>query len=193
MISNITLAESGTYEATVTINGCTSTPGSGTITVMSTSALATSPQTVCKYSNTDLTEFVTATQGNQLQWYGTSAIGGTAKLYRPDVNTYVANVTSYYVSQKDNITGCESPRSEIKLTVVDYHPIIYLYPDDTICKNTEATIRFEVIGKGEIFSKSYPEMLPNIKVIDSDQTISFGNYYFEIKQTFDLDEGVTTD
>ncbi len=58
----------------------------------------------------------TASSGNILQWY-TVASGGTASLTAPTPDTSVAGTTTYYVSQKDNTSGCESARIAINVTV----------------------------------------------------------------------------
>jgi|GEM_PF-1113790 len=59
----------------------------------------------------------TADQGNVLLWYGTSASGGTSTVTAPVPGTSSATVTDYYVSQKNPITGCESARAKISVTV----------------------------------------------------------------------------
>jgi len=58
----------------------------------------------------------TATTGNSLRWYGTSATGGTASTSAPTASSSTAGVTNYYVSQV-SAQGCESDRSILKHTV----------------------------------------------------------------------------
>ena len=54
---------------------------------------------------------------SSLNWYGTSATGGTAAKTAPTPVVSNAGVVSYYVSQVDSLTGCESDRAKIDLTV----------------------------------------------------------------------------
>jgi hypothetical protein len=58
----------------------------------------------------------TASTGNSLRWYGTSATGGTASTSAPTVSSSVVGVTNYYVSQV-SAQGCESGRSILVHTV----------------------------------------------------------------------------
>ena len=58
----------------------------------------------------------TASTGNSLRWYGTSATGGTASASAPTVSSSVVGVTNYYVSQV-SAQGCESERSIISHSV----------------------------------------------------------------------------
>lgn len=57
-----------------------------------------------------------AAAGNTLQWY-TSATGGTASNTAPTPSTATAGSTSYYVSQKNDATGCEGNRAVITVNV----------------------------------------------------------------------------
>jgi hypothetical protein len=58
-----------------------------------------------------------ASPKSSLNWYGTDATGGTAVKNAPTPSLSNAGVTSYFVSQVDSVTGCESDRAKIDLTV----------------------------------------------------------------------------
>jgi hypothetical protein len=58
-----------------------------------------------------------ASPKSSLNWYGTSATGGTAAKSAPTPVLSNAGVVNYYVSQVDSVTGCESDRAKIDLTV----------------------------------------------------------------------------
>jgi gliding motility-associated-like protein len=59
---------------------------------------------------------LTATpSGGTLNWYGTSATGGTASPTPPTPSTATLGPTTYYVSQ--TVGGCESPRAAIVVNV----------------------------------------------------------------------------
>jgi len=55
--------------------------------------------------------------GHFLNWYGTSATGGTATTTAPIPTTNKADTLTYYVSQTSTLTYCESPRAELKVAV----------------------------------------------------------------------------
>ncbi|MCE7044523.1 T9SS type A sorting domain-containing protein, partial [Dyadobacter sp. CY312] len=57
----------------------------------------------------------TALAGATLNWYGTSATGGTSTTTKPVPSTTIPGTVKYYVSQTIGI--CESPRSEIVVNV----------------------------------------------------------------------------
>jgi hypothetical protein len=59
----------------------------------------------------------TADSDHTLRWYGTNAIGGTASTSSPVPSTNSAATISYYVSQLNNITGCEGERAAIQVTI----------------------------------------------------------------------------
>ena len=59
----------------------------------------------------------TALNGHTLLWYGTNAIGGNSSTTAPIPSTASAGTTSYYVSQHNTATGCESERARITVTI----------------------------------------------------------------------------
>jgi hypothetical protein len=68
----------------------------------------------------------TSSSGNSLVWYGMSSTGGTGNSSAPIPITTTAGSFDYFVSQKNNSSGCESPRSKITVTVnsIPLAPII---------------------------------------------------------------------
>ncbi|MCO5287652.1 MAG: PKD domain-containing protein [Chitinophagaceae bacterium] len=112
VISNVSIAASGTYYATVTQNNCTSATSSINIVVNALPAApSTSPVSYCIDA---VASPLTAT-GTSLLWY-TSPTGGTGSSTAPTPDTHTAGTTYYYVSQTDN-NGCESPRAALKVTI----------------------------------------------------------------------------
>ncbi|WP_420148252.1 immunoglobulin domain-containing protein, partial [Spirosoma sp.] len=71
------------------------------------------PVSVCQ--NGSVTLNATPSAGGSLNWYGTSATGGTASANAPSVSTSAPSTSTYYVSQ--SINGCEGPRASINVTV----------------------------------------------------------------------------
>jgi hypothetical protein len=59
----------------------------------------------------------TAITGNSLSWYGVFQNGGASSSAAPMPSTSTVGSTDYYVSQTDGVTGCESPRSKLSVTI----------------------------------------------------------------------------
>jgi gliding motility-associated-like protein len=81
----------------------------------------------------------TATNGYSLQWY-TVPTGGVASSTAPTPDTSTSGTTTYYVSQKDNISGCESDRIAIVVTV-NSNPASPTVPNSVVnyCQGDVAT------------------------------------------------------
>jgi hypothetical protein len=110
----------GTYTYTVTnASGCVST-SSGNVVIDAQPATPATPgvsSLVYCQNATAVPLTATSLSGNTLQWYGTNATGGTAGTIAPTPATGSTGTTTYYVSQKNDITGCESARAGIVVTV----------------------------------------------------------------------------
>ena len=79
--------------------------------------------------------------GHTLNWYGTSATAGTASALGSKPTTTTVGSFNYYVSQKNNSTGCEGARAKIGVTVNPL-PIAPVVRDTNYCNNASAdTIR----------------------------------------------------
>ena len=79
--------------------------------------------------------------GHSLNWYGTSATGGTASILGSKPTTTTVGSFNYYVSQKNNTTGCEGARAKIGVTINPL-PIAPIVRDTNYCNNaTSDTIR----------------------------------------------------
>ena len=123
LINNATLANytsnsSGSYTVVSTnANGCVSAASNAIqITVNPIpSTPVTTASSVCEGGAVSALT-ATASTGNSLRWYGTSATGGTASTSAPTASSSTAGVTNYYVSQV-SAQGCESERSVLKHTV----------------------------------------------------------------------------
>ena len=120
---NITANASGTATITYTYtyNTC-SYESTKTITVNELPSLPTVAYISYCEGETGSALTATATTGHSLQWY-TEATGGTASTTAPTPSTTSAGTTTYYVSQVNDITGCESDRASITVTVSDV-PVI---------------------------------------------------------------------
>jgi large repetitive protein len=99
-----------------TSNGCSAQSGFNiTVNPKPAAPAVTSPVNYCvNDAASPLT--ATAIPGNTLQWY-TAATGGTGSTTAPTPLTTAAGSTNYYVSQKNDVTGCESNRALIVVNV----------------------------------------------------------------------------
>ena len=70
-------------------------------------------------------------------WYGTSSTGGSTT-QTPTPLTNATGTTTYYVSQKDNVTGCESDRDDA-IVIVNRTPNAPTIADVRYCQDATAT------------------------------------------------------
>ena len=156
-ISNATSAASGTYNLTVSINGCSASSVSVSVTVRQTpgAPVVSSPVTYCQGDNASA---LTATAGanNSLLWY-TAATGGTGSTTAPTPSTATAGTTSYYVSQATDNSPlvCEGPRSELQVVVKPKPSITVTSTNPTNCTNPDGTIVISGLSSNTSYSVSY--------------------------------------
>jgi hypothetical protein len=81
----------------------------------------------------------TASSGNSLLWYGTSATGGIAASIAPTPLTSSIGVTDYYVSQIKP-TGCESQRAKISVTINPLPIVTSITGTSSICIGVTSTL-----------------------------------------------------
>lgn len=100
---------------------------------------------------------VTATAGKSLVWYGNNQTGGTGSTSAPTPSSSAVGQFNYYVVQKDTLSGCESERAKIVVTVSDY-PALPKIANLNYCQSTDtpslsaepiATARLLWYGKNE--------------------------------------------
>jgi outer membrane protein assembly factor BamB len=80
----------------------------------------------------------TAITGNSLLWYGVFQNGGASSSAAPMPSTSTVGSTDYYVSQTDGVTGCESPRSKLSVTI-NAAPLTPSVTSMIYCAGTTAT------------------------------------------------------
>ncbi len=111
------LSNAGTYMVTVTNGlGCSATATTAVIVNPKPAAPVVAEKEFCAE---DLQASLSAPiiAGQTLLWYGNSSTGGVGSTTASIATPNNAGVTRYYVSQKNNITSCESNRSELVVTV----------------------------------------------------------------------------
>ncbi|MFN4892360.1 MAG: hypothetical protein ACK5G0_01180, partial [Bacteroidota bacterium] len=145
-IGSATTAASGTYNLTVSVNGCAAPSVSVSVVVRQTPAApaVSSPVTYCQ-GDVPSALTATASSGNTLLWY-TAATGGTGSTTAPTPSTSSAGTTSYYVSQTtdNNPVVCEGSRSEIQVVVKPKPSIVVTGTDPTSC--APANGKIEITG-----------------------------------------------
>ncbi len=105
------------FRAVVTSGGCTAVNSNVLTVTVTTVAVPTTTINISECQGNTATQLsATALSGHTLQWY-TVASGGTANTtaITPDLST--AGLTTYYVSQLNNTSNCESTRVPINVTV----------------------------------------------------------------------------
>jgi gliding motility-associated-like protein len=104
-----------TLSYTYSINGCSITVTKAISINTPAAPVATTSVNLCQgVTASALT--ATALAGHTLQWY-TVASGGTASTTAPTPSTVNTGTITFYVSQKNNTTICESPRTAITVTI----------------------------------------------------------------------------
>jgi hypothetical protein len=107
----------GDYTVTRKINGCESAQSSKiSIIVDNYPPAPTVKDTAYCLGNVADTLKATVLSNNTLLWYGNNQTGGSSSTSSIKPMTNNVGVSYYYVSQKTNLSGCESPRSKITIT-----------------------------------------------------------------------------
>lgn len=116
--STVTPGQTGFYVSQINSFTCESPRSQLIVTVNPTPGNpgATSPVVYC---NTAIPQPLTASGENQ-KWY-TDPIGGSGSVTAPTPSTGNVGTTSFYVSQTNQF-NCESPRTEIKVTIKPLPP-----------------------------------------------------------------------
>ncbi len=114
-LNNTTFCESPKSKLTVTINDLPAAPITSAVSYCS-GAIATAL-------------IATSTTGNNLLWYGQNATGGSSSNTSPIPLTINTGSSDYFVSQRNQLTGCESPRSllTVKINPIPVEPVVNSY------------------------------------------------------------------
>ena len=155
VISNVSIAMNGTYSVTTSLNGCTSTPATVSVIINQTPAIpaVSTPVNYCQGANgVQLTAITTA--GNTLLWY-TTATGGTGSTTAPTPSTASVGSTTYYVSQTNLTTTCESGRTPIVVNVYGIPNIVGSSTNPTSCTSSDGTIYLSGLTPNSFYAVQY--------------------------------------
>lgn len=130
-----TTVNSGTYSVTVTVNGCTSLPGTVDVVVNATPVAPTCPGiSICYNTSANLTA---SGSGATYEWFD-APTGGTLLATGATYTTpLLTSTTTYYV--QTNNGGCIGPRTAVTVTVTSSYTV-NAGLDDSICSGTSATL-----------------------------------------------------
>lgn len=113
----ITAGASRYYISQTDANGCESHRDTLLVTVNAKpEAPKTNPVTYCQYAKAD-SLVATAKALHTIYWYGQNSAGGTASLASPTPSTQDVTTLTFYASQKEDATGCESNRAPAVVTI----------------------------------------------------------------------------
>jgi hypothetical protein len=120
------------------VNGCESPRALLAVVVnaLPTIPTATTPINYCQ----NVVASALSATGTNLLWY-TSSIGGTGSATAPTPNTATTGTpaVSYFVSQTNTTTGCESNRKQIDVNVYGYPTAPAATTTVNLCQNTTAS------------------------------------------------------
>lgn len=137
-------------------NGLCSSQQSFSITVnpRPLAPLVSSPIQYC-LNETAIPLTATATSGNSLLWY-TVPTGGTGSVTAPVPSTTTVGTTNFYVSQVNNTTNCEGPRSLIVVTIKPV-PVITIgtITNPATCGSSTGSISITGLVAGSTYTVNY--------------------------------------
>jgi uncharacterized repeat protein (TIGR01451 family)/gliding motility-associated-like protein len=186
----------GDYTATVkNLNGCINVSVPLTVNVIPDNPVppSTTDVTYC-VNDAAVALSVAPVSGLTAQWYASST-GGTAETAAPVPSTNLPGVTSYYVSYKNDVTGCESSRAIINVTVNPL-PSATIAGTASVCANSVPLPEVTFTGSGSTapytFTYTDPQGLTQTVVSDpagvakvQQSTVSGGVYSYNLISVHD--------
>lgn len=162
---NASTAMSGTYSVTASLNGCASTPATINVLVNARPAMPTGPSPIDYCLNaTAVPLTATGATGNTLYWY-TSATGGTFSTAAPIPPTTTADTITYYVSQINPATGCESGRLPITVRINPTPAITGTPANPTSCATSNGSIALSGLKPGTSYTVRYTRNSVPVSVV----------------------------
>ncbi|HAP01339.1 MAG TPA: hypothetical protein DCQ93_05375 [Bacteroidetes bacterium] len=137
VITSVTVANSGLYSASVTLNGCTSPVATINVVVNQAPAIpiAGSNSPVCEGGTLNLTAQGAA--GALFSWTGPN--GWTSLQQNPSIINSIPSQSGNY-SVAASLNGCTSQPATISVIVVPASSLTFSVSPDTICKNQSTIV-----------------------------------------------------
>ena len=147
-----------TYTADITASGCTVSPSPTVLVTVNPNPTVPTATNSIQCGTQVPTASVTSTSGASTPtfiWYDASTGGnmlqsGTSSTY----TTAITSTTTFYVSEQDNVTGCESPRVAVTTTVNTADPIM-ASGSTTICLGDELDLEVENTNPSPVQNYTY--------------------------------------
>jgi len=174
------------YYVSQTISNCESprTDIAVNITATPPAPEATATYTYCQ---NDVAAQLSAT-GSNLLWY-TVPTNGTGSSTAPTPSTITAGTTHYYVSQ--TLSNCESPRTDIAVTITATPPAPEATATYTYCQNAMAT-QLTATGS-DLLWYDVPTNGTGSSTAPTPSTITAGTTHYYVSQTLSNCESPRTD
>ncbi|MES2139936.1 MAG: PKD domain-containing protein [Bacteroidota bacterium] len=123
-IGNAQLANAGSYSVTITVNGCTSSPASKTVTVNPLPVVVVNSPSICIGQSATLT----ASGANTYAWIPNTNISG---ITGASITANPTSTISYTVTGTNTTTGCKN--TSVSLVTVKPLPVVNAGPSITLC------------------------------------------------------------
>ena len=162
------------------ITGCESPRAKITVKINPTPKIPIVRDTFYCYNiNADTLRFK-PNDGNSLLWYGNNATGGTPSNLGFKPTTSVVGNFSYYVSQINNITGCEGDRAKVNV-LINPLPSAPIVKDTSYCNNGSSdTIRVSPTSGNTLVwygTNATGGTATNTAIKPSTTTVGIASYY----------------
>ncbi|MES2556069.1 MAG: gliding motility-associated C-terminal domain-containing protein [Bacteroidota bacterium] len=174
-LSNVTIADAGVYQVTVTVNGCTSSPGSTTVTINPTPAApnVSTNSPVCNGSPLSLS--ATTVAGGTYSWSGPNSFSSAVQ--NPSIAvTSASNSGNYDVTV--TVAGCVSPAGTATVNILPVPAAGIASSNSPVCENGTLNLTASAVA-GASYSWTGPNGFSSIlqnPVIASAQLVNAGSY-----------------
>jgi gliding motility-associated-like protein len=116
-ISSSTANDAGIYTVTAIVNKCSSQVSSTTVIIRPSPGKPVTDTTLFYCKGTNATALTAESLPDHIVLWYNNPTGGNGTKTAPVPSTQTPGTYYFYVSQKDTIAGCESPRSRITVTI----------------------------------------------------------------------------
>ena len=182
------IAFSGTYYVKGTdINGCYDTKSIvGTVNLLPVNPVV---QNIA-YCLNDPTLNITATAltNHTLQWYGQDVTGGSPQANSTVPSSANSGVVTYYVSQTNNLTGCESGRAALNVTTNPFPVVTIKASENPICIGSDLILN-GIGAVSYLWDKGNPDGI-GFKILAADKYTVTGTDANGCKNTASIDMAV---
>ena len=185
-------AGTGAISYTITSNGCSNTSKIN-IKVNETPVAPKADNVTLCVGGTSTALIANASGGHSLLWYGSNATGGQSSGTSPIPSTNAQGSADYYVSQSNNSTTCESPRTKISVSVGPAPVTPSITRDASGNLNSSATIGnqwykngAEIIGATSTIYKPTEVANYSVKVQGTCVSPMSTTYYFLVTDVINL-------